>query len=80
MRPPLIRDRRLRDRLPTPSQKMQREPTLRIRARRRSRLAAARRMVVFYAARDVGEEVGGDEEGVEDAAAAVEADEGELVG
>ncbi len=37
-------------------------------------------MVVFYAARDVGEEVGGDEEGVEDAAAAVEADEGELVG
>ena len=37
-------------------------------------------MVVCDAARDVMEEVGGDEEGVEDAAAAVEADEGELVG
>ena len=37
-------------------------------------------MVVFDAARDMREEVGADEEGVEDAAATVEADEGELVG
>lgn len=37
-------------------------------------------MVVFHPAGDVVEEVRGNEEGVEDAAAAVEADEGELVG
>ena len=36
--------------------------------------------MVFDAARDVREEVGADEKGVEDAAAAVEANEGELVG
>lgn len=37
-------------------------------------------MVVFDAARYVREDVGADEEGVEDAAATVKADEGELVG
>ena len=40
----------------------------------------ARRVVVFDAARNMREEVGADEEGVEDAAATVEADESELVG
>ena len=37
-------------------------------------------MVVFDTARNMREEVGDDEEGVEDAAATVEADKGELVG
>ena len=37
-------------------------------------------LVVFDAARDVREEIGADEEGVENAAATVEANEGELVG
>ena len=41
---------------------------------------AARRVVVFDTARNMREEVGANEEGVEDAAATVEADEGELVG
>ena len=39
----------------------------------------ARRVVVFDTARDMREEVGADEEGVENAAATVEADKGELV-
>ena len=37
-------------------------------------------MMVLYSSGDVVEEVGGYDEGVEDAAAAVETDEGELVG
>ena len=79
MWPPLICNRRLRDRFPATIQEMQAEITVSICAFCGPGVVA-RRVVVFDTARDMREEVGADEEGVENAAATVEADEGELVG
>ena len=83
-RPPLVRGRHLRDRFAVAGrEEVQAEVTLGVgaqqpgRARRRQ---GARGMAVLHSSRYMAEEVGRDEEGVQDPAAAVEADERELVG
>ena len=59
---------------------MQRKIAFCVTAAGRAGCGVPWRVVVLDAPRDVVEEVGGNEEAVEGAAAAVEADEGELVG